>query len=112
MTARSPTTASDLAARSTSVTSSGKRYRGRNVVERCFYELKQVRGREMRSDKPTRNYHPDQFLAATLHWVRTFGNPSQSTHLDTPPHAGPPDETLSGRPRVPHFCGRKMTMIS
>jgi transposase len=33
------------------------RYRGRNVVERCFNKLKQWRGIAMRSDKTARNYH-------------------------------------------------------
>jgi len=45
------------------------RYRGRNVVERCFNKLKQWRGIAMRSDKTARNYHSGLCLAATLHWL-------------------------------------------
>ncbi|WP_431031514.1 IS5 family transposase [Plantibacter sp. RU18] len=45
------------------------RYRGRNVVERCFGKLKQWRGIAMRSDKLARNYHAALCLAATLHWL-------------------------------------------
>jgi len=45
------------------------RYRGRNVVERCFNKLKQWRGIAMRSDKTARNYHAALCLAATLQWV-------------------------------------------
>lgn len=51
-----------------------ERYRGRNVVERCFNRLKQWRGLAMRSDKTARNHHSGQCLAATLHWVQTFSN--------------------------------------
>ena len=47
------------------------RYRGRNVVERCFNKLKQWRGIAMRSDKLARNYHAGLCLAATLHWIST-----------------------------------------
>ena len=47
------------------------RYRGRNVVERCFNKLKQWRGLAMRSDKTARNHHSGQCLAATLIWLRT-----------------------------------------
>lgn len=51
------------------------RYRGRNVVERCFSKLKHWRGIAMRSDKTARNYHAGICLAATLHWVDTsFSN--------------------------------------
>jgi transposase len=51
------------------------RYRGRNVVERCFSKLKQWRGIAMRSDKTARNYHAALCLAATLHWLdSTFSN--------------------------------------
>ena len=46
-----------------------QRYRGRNVVERCFNRLKQWRGIAMRSDKTARHYHAGLCLAATLHWV-------------------------------------------
>ncbi|WP_455753819.1 transposase [Streptomyces decoyicus] len=51
-----------------------QRYRGRNVVERCFNKLKQWRGLAMRSDKTARNHHSGQCLAAALHWVQTFSN--------------------------------------
>ena len=51
-----------------------ERYRGRNVVERCFNKLKQWRGIAMRSDKTARNHHSGQCLAATLHWVQTFSS--------------------------------------
>ena len=51
------------------------RYRGRNVVERCFNQLKQWRGIAMRSDKTARNYHAAVCLGATLHWLNTgFSN--------------------------------------
>jgi transposase len=46
-----------------------QRYRGRNVVERRFYELKQWRGIAMRSDKLARNYHSGLCLAAALRWL-------------------------------------------
>nr|WP_280118979.1 IS5 family transposase [Gordonia polyisoprenivorans] len=46
-----------------------RRYRGRNVVERCFNKLKQWRGIAMRSDKTARNYHAGVCLAATLQWL-------------------------------------------
>ena len=46
-----------------------KRYRGRNVVGRCFNKLKQWRGIAMRSDQLARNYHVCLCLAATLHWI-------------------------------------------
>lgn len=45
------------------------RYRGRNVVERCFNKLKQGRGIAMRSDKTSRNYHAGLCLASILHWL-------------------------------------------
>lgn len=52
-----------------------ERYRGRNVVERCFNQLKQWRGIAMRSDKTARSYHAGICLAATLHWLNTgFSN--------------------------------------
>jgi len=52
-----------------------ERYKGRNVVERCFNKLKQWRGLAMRSDKYARNYHAGICLAATLDWLRTgFSN--------------------------------------
>jgi len=46
-----------------------ERYKGRNVVERCFNKLKQWRGIAMRSDKTARNYHAALCLAAPLQWV-------------------------------------------
>ncbi len=45
------------------------RYRGRNVVDRCFNKLKQWRGIAMRSDKTAHNYHAGLCLSATLHWL-------------------------------------------
>ncbi|OSM43029.1 hypothetical protein BCY76_011050 [Nesterenkonia sp. PF2B19] len=33
------------------------RYKGRNVVERCFNRLKQWRGIAARTDKTARNFH-------------------------------------------------------
>lgn len=52
-----------------------QRYKGRNVVERCFNKLKQWRGIAMRSDKTARNYHAGLCLTATLHWLNTgFSN--------------------------------------
>jgi transposase len=54
-----------------------ERYRGRNVVVRCFNKLKQWRGIAMRSDKLARNYHAGLCLAATLHWLTSgFSNTS------------------------------------
>lgn len=47
------------------------RYRGRNVVERCFNKLKSWRGIAMRTDKLARNYSAAITLAATLMWLRT-----------------------------------------
>ena len=43
-----------------------ERYKGRNVVERCFNRLKQWRGIAMRSDKLVRSYRAAVGLAATL----------------------------------------------
>jgi transposase len=48
------------------------RYRGRNVVERCFNKLKQWRCIAMRTDKLARNYRAAITLAATLTWLRTI----------------------------------------
>ena len=45
------------------------RYRGRNVVERCFNRFKQWRGIAARTDKTARNFHAGLSLAATLQWV-------------------------------------------
>ena len=50
-----------------------QRYRGRNVVERCFSKLKHWRGLAMRSGKTARNHQSGQCLT-TLHWVQTFSN--------------------------------------
>lgn len=47
-----------------------QRYRGRNVVERCFNKLKQWRGIATRSDKLALNYHAALCLAAVFQWVR------------------------------------------
>jgi transposase len=47
------------------------RYRGRNVVERCFNKLKTWRGIAMRTDKTARNYHAAIALAASLIWIKT-----------------------------------------
>jgi transposase len=47
------------------------RYRGRNVVERCFNKLKAWRGIAMRTDKTARNYRAAISLAATLIWIKT-----------------------------------------
>lgn len=45
------------------------RYKGRNVVERCFNRFKQWRGIAARTDKTARNFHAGLSLAATLQWV-------------------------------------------
>jgi transposase len=47
------------------------RYRGRNVVERCFNKLKQWRGIAMRSDKTARSYRAAISLATALIWIKT-----------------------------------------
>ncbi len=47
------------------------RYRGRNVVERCFNRLKAWRGIAMRTDKTARNYRAAISLAASLIWIKT-----------------------------------------
>lgn len=49
-----------------------QRYKGRNVVERCFNKLKQWRGIATRADKTARNYHSGLCLAATLHWAKSL----------------------------------------
>ena len=46
-------------------------YRKRNVVERCFNQLKNWRGIATRSDKTARNYRAGILLASTLIWIRT-----------------------------------------
>ncbi len=48
-----------------------ERYKGRNVVERCFNRLRQWRGIAMRSDKTAGNYRAAICLAATLIWMKT-----------------------------------------
>lgn len=48
-----------------------ERYKGRNVVERCFSQLKQWRGIAMRSRKTVRAYRAAIALAATLIWINT-----------------------------------------
>jgi transposase len=48
-----------------------RRYRGRNVVERCFNRLKQWRGIAMRTDKLARNYRAAICISATLIWIKT-----------------------------------------
>lgn len=48
-----------------------ERYKGRNVVERCFNKLKQWRGIAMRSDKLLRSYRAAVSLAATLIWIKS-----------------------------------------
>lgn len=47
------------------------RYRGRDVVERCFNRLKQWRGIAMRTDKTARAYNAAITLAAILIWIKT-----------------------------------------
>ena len=47
------------------------RYRGRNVVERCFNRLKQWRGIALRSYRTARSYRATITLAATLIWIKT-----------------------------------------
>lgn len=46
-----------------------KRYKGRNVVERCFNALKQWRGLASRFDKTARSYAAGICLAAALQWI-------------------------------------------
>ena len=46
-----------------------ERYKGRNVVERCFNRLKQWPGIAMRSDKLLRSYRAAVSLAAALIWI-------------------------------------------
>lgn len=60
-----------------------ERYKGRNVVERCFNKLKQWRGIATRSDKLARNYHAGLCLAATLHWLSSSDH-SASTSTASP----------------------------
>ena len=50
-------------------------YRRRNVVERCFNQLKRWRGLAMRTDKTARNFHAAIQLASALVWLGTsFSN--------------------------------------
>jgi transposase len=51
-----------------------RRYRGRNVVERCFNRLKQWHGIAMRTDKVARNYRAAICLSITLNWIKTDSN--------------------------------------
>lgn len=46
-----------------------ERYKGRNVVERCFNTLKQWRGIATRSEKTAVSYAAGIALAAALQWV-------------------------------------------
>ncbi|GAB3189591.1 hypothetical protein GCM10027061_11190 [Nesterenkonia suensis] len=48
-----------------------QRYKGRNVVERCFNRLKQWCGIAMRSDKLACNFRAAISFAATLIWIKT-----------------------------------------
>jgi transposase len=48
-----------------------ERYKGRDVVERCFNQLKQWRGIAKRSDNTARAYRAAIALAATLIWIKT-----------------------------------------
>ncbi|SJN36247.1 Mobile element protein [Micrococcus lylae] len=61
--------AATIPERADQITHRRRRYRGRNVVQRCFNRLKQWRGIAMRSDKYARNYHAGLSLAAALHWL-------------------------------------------
>lgn len=50
-------------------------HKGRNVVERCFNNLKRWRGISQRADKSARNYMAAIQLAAALNWLRaSFSN--------------------------------------
>jgi transposase len=46
-------------------------YRKRNVVERCFNQLKNWRGIATRADKTARNYRAGILIGATLMWLKT-----------------------------------------
>jgi transposase len=48
-----------------------QRYRGRNVVERCFNKLKQWRGIATRYDKTATNYRGGIQLASLMLWLTT-----------------------------------------
>lgn len=47
-----------------------ERYKGRNIVERCFAKLKQWRGIASRFDKTARNYCAGICLAIVLQWCK------------------------------------------
>jgi len=49
-------------------------YRGRNVIERFFNQLKQWRGMATRYDKYARTYRAAVHLAAVLIWLRPLGD--------------------------------------
>lgn len=50
-------------------------YKSRNVVERCFNNLKRWRGIAMRTDKTARNFMAAIQLAAALNWLgASFSN--------------------------------------
>ncbi|KDA04858.1 transposase, partial [Microbacterium sp. CH12i] len=46
-----------------------QRYKGRNVVERCFSFIKQWRGLASRYDKTATSYAAGLNLAAALQWI-------------------------------------------
>ncbi|MGO1286540.1 MAG: transposase [Brachybacterium sp.] len=46
-----------------------ERYKGRNVVERCFSFVKQWRGLASRYDKTARSYAAGLSLSAALQWI-------------------------------------------
>ena len=46
-----------------------ERYKGRNVVERCFNFVKQWRGLASRYDKTARSYAAGICLSAALQWI-------------------------------------------
>lgn len=45
-----------------------ERYKGRNVIERCFSFVKQGRGLAARYDKTARSYAAGLYLSAALQW--------------------------------------------
>jgi transposase len=47
-----------------------RRYRGRNVVERCFSRLRRWRRIAMRTGKLARDHRAAIRLSATLIWIR------------------------------------------
>src|SRR5690606_16988815 len=57
-----------------------ERYKGRNVVERCFNFVKQWRGLASRYDKTARSYAAGLCLSAALQWIQQHGliKPSKS----------------------------------